>query len=240
MALPAHILDRLPAQLRKNSLIRAADSLEASSARLEWSRALLNGALPRGGVVELGVCGGQGLATSIALRACARAQEEGRAFAGQAGLCGFVDLGATLHAPAVRALGIELGRFVVVRPEARDLVRASLRMAESQIFSVLVVDTLGDPSEPSWMDLGPWVRAVRRMTLALEGTDRTVILLTHVGQRRTIPLPVMDRVELSRPNLRELEVRVTKGKNSRSDAAFRLIWAHEEAQAAQRGSRDAA
>jgi hypothetical protein len=228
MALPAHILDRLPSALRKNSLIIPADRLDSTSTRLEWSRALSSGDWPRGGVVEVAVRGGQGLGTSLSLKACLFAQEEGRALTGRAQLCSFIDPGSSLHAPGVRALGLDLDRLLVVRPDSNDLARTAVRMAEAQIFSVIVVDTTGLQMGSSIDDLGPWVRVVRRMTLALEGTSSTVILLTEMSQRRSIPLPVQHRIELSRPNLRELEVKVTKGQKSPASASFRLAWQDAE------------
>jgi recombination protein RecA len=215
MTLPAHILERLPSHLRKNSLIRGADSLlpasflPASEAHALGAN-LLEGALPRGGVTELMLHGGHALGTTIALKACALAQEEGRRLTGKAELCAFVDPGATLHAPSVRALGVDLERLLVVRPEPSELMRATLRLAEAQIFSVLVVDTLGQKPDSRAADLGPWVRAVRRLSLALEGTKATVLLLTEPSQRRSLPLPVLARFELCRPNLRGLEVRAAK------------------------------
>lgn len=227
MALPAHVLDRLPSALRKNALLRSADSLalsDSTEARACWSRALLHGAFPRGGVVELCLQGGFSFGTTLALTACARVQEEGRKLTGTAQLCGFLDPGGTLHAPGAQGLGVELERLVVVRPAPAELSRVALRMAESQIFSLLVVDTLGDPREPCCDDLGQWVRVVRRLSLALEGTTATVLLLTEPTQRRSLPLPVMDRLEVQRLGLRELGVRITKSRDPRGEGAFRLAW----------------
>lgn len=214
MTLPAHILERLPQHLRENSLIRGADSLIRAGETRALGGSLREGVLPRGGVIELMLHGGHALGTSIALKAIARCQEEGRKLSGQAELCAFVDPAGTLHAPKVRSLGVELERLLVVRPSSNELMRASLRLSEAQIFSAIVIDAIGANADPGALDLAPWVRAVRRITLAIEGTRATVILLTDSSQRRTLPLPVLARYELFRPNLRDLEVRGTKERSS--------------------------
>lgn len=214
MTLPAHILERLPQHLRQNSLIRGADSLIQAGETRALSATLREGVLPRGGVVELMLHGGHALGTSIALKAIARSQEEGRKLSGKAELCAFVDPAGTLHAPKVRALGVELERLLVVRPSSSELMRTSLRLSEAQIFSTIVIDTLGVNSDSRGVDLAPWVRAVRRLTLAIEGTRATVILLTDNSQRRTLPLPVLARYELFRLSLRDLELRGTKERSS--------------------------
>jgi recombination protein RecA len=228
MAIPAHVLDRLPPALRKNSLIFSADRLDTESEGPKWSEALVSGDWPRGGVIEVAVRGGQGLGTTASLKVCQHAQEQGKALTGRAELCGFVDPGASLHAPGVRALGIDLSRLLVVQPRLNDVARTAVRMVESQIFSVVVIDTGALETNVTMSDLGPWVRVVRRMSLALEGTSSVVILLTELTQRRTIPLPVLHRIELSRPNLRELEVRVERGQKEPRAGSFRLPWQTEE------------
>lgn len=164
---------------------------------------LPEGGLPRGAVVEVSVHGAASLATTLALKACRAAQRRGA-------WCGFVDPSATLHAPGTGGLGVALERLVVVRPPLEMLSRVTLRMAESRALSLVVVDALGTPEQPLDIHLGPWVRVVRRLTQALQGTESSVLLLTDKSAPRPLALPVTQRLELHRKNERELSLAVTR------------------------------
>jgi hypothetical protein len=56
---------------------------------------------------------------------------------------------------------------------------------------------------------------VRKLSLAAETSGTTVLLLTDASRPRALPWPVALRIELSRPNSRELGVRVAKDKRGR-------------------------
>src|SRR5262245_62093698 len=95
MALPLHILERLPANLRREVGLPAPDSGAGegglSLGRSELDEALPDGGLMRGGVVELAISGCSALATSIALAACRAAQREGEERGGDVPWCAFID-----------------------------------------------------------------------------------------------------------------------------------------------------
>ena len=105
MALPAHLLQRLPDSIKESGLVTdifvpeargetpdgpfsiaapdaSASPLGADAARMlplgiaELEAALPDGGIARGAVTELAVLGGSGLGTSIALAACRAAQRE--------------------------------------------------------------------------------------------------------------------------------------------------------------------
>ncbi len=159
--------------------------------------------------MELTMRGGGALGTTLALGACRAAQREGQ------GWCGFVDPSGTLHAPGVAGMGVELERLLVVRPPLEVLSRVVLRMAEARALSLLVVDTAGAPGQSLDVHLGPWVRVVRRLNLALQGTESTVLLLTSQSAPRPLALPVSQRLELERRSERELSLAVTKDLQGR-------------------------
>src|SRR6185295_10352748 len=98
MALPAHLLERLPAHVRRgeplSSGVSAGMAEGAGHGVLPLGSAELNailpdGGLPRGSVVELSVTGGLAVATSLALAACRSAQEEAVAHGGAVSWCAF-------------------------------------------------------------------------------------------------------------------------------------------------------
>jgi recombination protein RecA len=169
---------------------------------------LPEGGLPRGAVVEMAVHGAAALATTLALKACRSAQQRGA-------WCGFVDPSETLHAPGAGGLGVALDRLIVVRPPLEMLARVTLRMAESRALSLVVVDAMGTPEQPLDVHLGPWVRVVRRLTQALQGTGSSVLLLTDKSAPRPLALPVTQRLELHRKNERELLLAVTRDLRGR-------------------------
>jgi hypothetical protein len=56
---------------------------------------------------------------------------------------------------------------------------------------------------------------VRKLALIAESNGVTVLLLTDAAKPRSVPWPVALRLELSRPSLDELEVRIGKDKRGR-------------------------
>lgn len=185
--------------------------------------ALPDAGLPRGAVVEVASPRGLARATSIALAACASAQAEARLRAGgdatPGAWCAWVEAGATLHAPGVRAAGVDLERLLVVRSPAADLARIAIRVVSSRAFSVVVIDAAGVPgAAPAIGRLDRWSTAVRRLALAVEGSDTTVLLLTDKQAPRATPLPAALRLELERPAEDRLTLRVAKDRRGRVGA----------------------
>lgn len=169
--------------------------------------------LLRGQVTELCVARSGGLATDLALRACAQAQQQGQGLGTTfAHWCAFVDPSASLYAPGVVARGVKLDRLLVVRPEAEALGRVALRLARSKVFVLLVVDTVGTPGQSFLADLGAWVRIVRQMTLALEGSQAAVLLVTSELARRSVALPVARRIDISHPKPDVLRFRIARDR----------------------------
>lgn len=169
--------------------------------------------LLRGQVNELCVARSGGQATTLALSACVQAQRQGLALGSNEGhWCAFVDPSASLYAPGAQALGVRLDRLLVVRPPLESLTAVTLRLVRSQVCVLVVVDTAGVPGHPLNVDLGAWVRVVRQMTVALEGTLSSVLLLTDAGARRPLSLPVARRIELHRPNPEQLSLTITRDR----------------------------
>ncbi len=186
------------------------------------SALLPDGGLLRGGVVEIAAARGLAKATSLALAACASAQAEARLRGGgvatQGAWCAWVDATGSLNAPFVEAAGVDRSRLLVVHPPANKLAKVAVRMAESRAFSVLVVDTvgsLGDHERLRQDEVGRWATTVRRLSLAIEGSDRAIVLLTDLWSRRPMVLPVAMRIEVERPANDRLFVRVGKDRYGR-------------------------
>lgn len=182
--------------------------------------ALPDAGLPRGAVVELASPRGLARATSIALAACAAAQGEARLRAGDdatpGAWCAWIEPGATLYAPGALAAGVDLARLLVVRPSAADLARVAVRTVASRVFSVVVIDAAGVPGCPAAVGrLDRWSTVVRRLALAVESSDTTVLLLTDKQAPRAMPLPTALRLELDRPAEDRLALRVAKDKRGR-------------------------
>ncbi len=235
MALPAHVLERLPREFLRHAV--SANQLDSSiSASLGPStgvalggsdpgilalpgleQALPDGGLPRGGVVELSLGGAAALGTTFSLVACRAAQAETRALGGESAWCAFIDPSSTLHGPGVARAGVDLERLLVVRPSVEALGRVALRVVESRAFAVVVIDTVGSAASPLNVPLSSWARIVRRLSMALEGSRSTVLLLTDQDAPKPLTLPVTQRLELCRRSERELVV--TVGRDRRGGAS---------------------
>lgn len=186
------------------------------------SALLPDGGLLRGGVVEIAAARGLGKATSLAVAACASAQAEARLRGGglstQGAWCAWVDSTGSLHAPFAASAGVDLARLLVMRPPVEKLAKVAVRAAESRAFSVLVVDTvgaLGDHDRARSDEVGRWATTVRRLSLAIEGSDRAIVLLTDLWAQRPMVLPVAMRIEIERPAADRLFVRVGKDRFGR-------------------------
>jgi hypothetical protein len=233
MALPAHLLERLPtASLREHgvSIGQAPVGSEATNAGLSLgfealNRVLPDHGLPRGAVIELGVHGGSALGTSLGLAACRAAQQAGVERGGRMPWCAFLDPSGTLYAPGVAAAGVDLERLLVVRPSLEALSRVALRIVESAACAVTVIDLLGVPGQLLNVSLTSWLRVVRRLAMGVDGTAHSVILLTDASEQRPLPLPVAQRIELERPSEGKLTVRVSKDKHGRVSSPRSVAWA---------------
>jgi recombination protein RecA len=175
----------------------------------------LTGGLLRGSVVEIASPAGRARATSIAIGACVAAQREAERF-GNVALCAWIDPTRSLYGPGVRARGVDLARFFFVAPDVSLLSRAAVRVAESRAFAVVVVDA----GRLTQLDrLGT---VVRRLALAVEGTSCSVLLLTDLGARRSMPLPTAARIELSRTERDAVVLRVAKDRHGRIVPSVRV------------------
>lgn len=179
--------------------------------------------LPRGLVVEVSAPRGLARATSFALAACASAQSEARRRGTEdttGAYCAWIEPCATLFAPAVVRAGVDPARLLVVRPTPEALPRTAVRVAQSGAFAVIVVDTALVPGAFSPTSFTPlrldrFALVVRRLALAIEGTDTALVLLTEQRASRAASLPVAIRLELERPNPETLLVRVAKDRRGR-------------------------
>ncbi|MCC6552264.1 MAG: recombinase A [Polyangiaceae bacterium] len=218
----------------------------------EINEVLPDGGLPRGGVVELATPRGLGQGTSIALSACAGGQAEARLRGGEGtegAWCAWIDPSATLYAPAVTRAGVDLERLLVVRPAVEGLAKVAVRMAASRAFAVLVVDAAAVPG--AWggagmgagkgaasgrgraspeEDLSRWVNVVRKLSLASEGGDGIVLLLTDRQAVRPLPLPVAMRIEVERIAEDRLSIRVAKDRRGRVTSPVTVALRREGAE----------
>jgi hypothetical protein len=241
----------LSAPLARDLLRHTIPEFEARAKTLplgiqEINDALPEGGLPRGAVVEIAAPRGLGRGTSLALSACAAAQAEARtrgAGATDGAWCAWVDPSGSLFAPAVARAGVDLGRLLVVRPPPEMLAKVAVRVALSRAFAVLVIDTVGVPgalgqgaaSGPQGgrggapvigrreEDLARWVNVVRKLALALEGSDGTILLLTDRQAARPMPLPVAMRLELERTAEDRLMLRVAKDRRGRVTSPTQVV-----------------
>ncbi len=205
MALPAALLAQLPRSVylaqpsgdlpgaRASALRPSERSVRPLGLPLDdW---LPDGGFPTGAVVELAQSG-VALGTSVALAACREAQRGAGGPSGERSWCAFVDPTASLFAPAVARAGVSLNRLLVVEPQVEAIHRATIKLVESQVFSLVVVDWVGTAAQPLEIPLSGLGRVVRRLALAAEQGDTTVLLLTDASTTRRAPLPVAQRFEL--------------------------------------------
>lgn len=185
---------------------------------------LPDGGLPRGAVVELACPASLGQATSLALYACAAAQQEALLRGGEPAWCAWLDPERTLFAPGVAAHGVVLERLLVVHPPADALARVAVRMVASRVFSVLIVDTLGVPGGFHEAVLSRWNKIVRRLAIAAREGDTSVVLLTETQRSRAVGLPVAMRVELEQPEPGRLRAKVSKERRGRIGAPRDLAY----------------
>lgn len=188
----------------------------------EFEACLPDAGLARGHVVQLAELHPGALASTLALRACAKAQQQGRVFGSDELWCAFVDPLRSLYAPGVAQAGVRLDRLLVISPDPTALANVALRVVRAGVFAVVVIDASTGLSSDVVHPLGNWVRAVRQMALALEGQQTGVLLLTGANQLSSLPLPVAQRIELRRRAPQQLDVRVAKDRWGRVSAWRRV------------------
>lgn len=228
---------RLPAELARLPHVRLAEASPPSEQRAtldlgaHWSSVLPDGGLPCGAVIELSAPNGLGQSTSFALGACAAAQRESRRQRGESAVCAFLDPDRTLYAPAAFARGVDLGRLVVVRPPRDSLARVAVQLAQANVFAVIAIDVTGIPgakferglaarAEP----LSGWVNVTRKLSLAVERSKTTVLLLTDAYAKRPLVLPVAMRIELDQDAPNVVSARIAKERYGRVGKAHRVGW----------------
>ncbi len=211
-------------ELFQNALVRPGISALANRAKTlplglrSVDEALPEGGLPRGVVVELSAPQGLARATTLALSLCASAQADARHRSSEDTLgawCAWLDPTSTLFAPGAVRAGVDLERMLIIRPDAEDLARVAVRVAQSHAFSVVVIDTAGVPGCRGETRLDRWVTIVRRLALAVEGSDTTILLLTDAGASRAMPLPAAMRIEIERLAEDKIGLRVAKDRAGR-------------------------
>jgi recombination protein RecA len=223
MAAPA--LDALLATL--GSRVAHAEDLapllgEPSPLALGWpafDAMLPDGGFPRG-VIELASPRALGGATSVACAAiCAAQRQDARAW------CAWIDPEATIHAPGLAALGVDLARLLVVRPNREDLPRIAVKVAGARAFDVIAIDMdpiLGANPAPSRVrsssaktrrPIAPEV-LVRKLALLAEEGGARILLVSDRTLPRPAPWPVALRLELER-SFETLTVRVAKDRRGR-------------------------
>lgn len=239
MALPAHLAERFSPALARALRTGAAPGLSKANGFAFGDAALdavlPDGGLPRGSVVELSV--GEGVpATSLMLAACSTLQRSYEKQGRELPWCAFVDPGSTLYAPGVSAAGVRAERLLVVRPPLEAMARTVLRLAKSPAFTLLMVDTLGVPGARLPVRLDAWPRLVRRLALEIEGSERSIVLLTDRSAPRTLPLPVAQRIEITRPAWDRLLVQVPKDRHGQITPLRPVVWAAARSRELEEGA----
>jgi recombination protein RecA len=64
--------------------------------------------------------------------------------------------------------------------------------------------------------------------MAVDGSAHSVLLLTDATRPRPLPLPVAQRIELSRPSASRLTLRVAKDKFGRVSSPRPIAWVRRE------------
>ncbi len=227
VALPAALAHLSPRLVRAGALeLEARGPDHALPFGFEALDHLLpDGGLLRGGVVELSIAG-SGLGTTLSLAAVRAFQERKEASFGTSvkPWCAFVDPSSSLYAPGVVASGIALERLLVVRPPVEAIGRVALKLAESGVFELVVVDLMGTLGRSLDCSLGRLGRVVRRLSMAVDGTNKSVLLVTDTHVERALPLPVAQRIEVVRTAADRLSVRVAKDRRGRISAPRPIAW----------------
>ncbi len=181
--------------------------------------ALPDGGLPRGCVSEISTPAGLAHATRFALAACVSAQACGREQRRdtRSAWCAWVDPNNSLYAPGASAAGVDLARLLVVHPSLKELTRIAVRVVASGIFALVTIDRSGIEGACLQANHSQqhWRTTTRRLALAANNNGCTVLLLSQNNVARRDRLPTALRLELTRPNLHQLNMRVVKERRGR-------------------------
>lgn len=215
-ALPLRLEDLSPKHLDSGLRTTSRKSLPLGITTID--EALPDEGLPTGAVVELCAPMGLGRVTHLALCACAAAQRESRQLRRTSDWAAWIDPSEPAHgslfAPALVRAGVDLTRLLVVRPNPDDIARVAVRLATSRLFRVIVIDRHGLPGA-SAACRARWSTVVRRLALAAESSDTTILLLSSTSHAHRDLLPTAMRIELTRPERDQLVLSVTKDRRGR-------------------------
>lgn len=212
MAAISHALDL---ELRAQLVETFRSQNESSPIELATVPVLVDGRMPRGQVVQFASMSGLSSGTCLALDVCWSAQNQAFLHTGQPCWCAFVDPGRSLHAPGVAAHGVHLDRLLVMYPPVQAIGRSSVRLAQSGVFEVVVIDLHGVPGASISLPLAPWRNIVRRLSIAARQTNCCVLLLTDHRAAVNAGLPVAMRIELQRPGVELFRARIGKERHAR-------------------------
>ena len=189
--------------------------------------------LPCGSVIEICSPNGLARATQLALSACASAQGQSSSVLprasssdGDGSWCSWVDASRSLFAPGVLRTGVDLERLLIVQPDPQDIARVGVRLVSSRLFSVVVLDRCGVPGSDLDDRRIRWDIAVRRLALAAERSDTIIVILSKLEQSQTRSLPTHLRIELNRPSLDRLSLRISKDRRGRISGPHTISLTH--------------
>lgn len=167
---------------------------------------LPSGGIPLGQAVELWGDAAAGR-TSLALRAVAAAHRENR-------IAAWVDGPSELYPPSAAALGVDLGRLLIVRPKApRQLVWAAQQLARSGAFACVVVDLTHTGVRPSLAE-------GRKLQEAAAQGGGALLLLTPLEA----PSDGMVRLRVAADGLEGFAVEVLRSRGGGVGARARVDW----------------
>ncbi|HYG67076.1 MAG TPA: hypothetical protein VD838_05430 [Anaeromyxobacteraceae bacterium] len=207
---PRHlVLSRLRDEIRRIERRPARRSGSLACGQEEIDRQLPGGGFPRGAITE--VCGGPASGKTRVALAVLRALEDHA-------LAAFVDGRGELYPPALRALGVDLARLLIVRPvprQARDERRgepdpmfAGLWAAEALLgsgaFDAVAIDV---PLVRAPRGLDP---ALRRVQAAAEKGGAVGVWLS--GPDARVRAPAVARVDLDRVERSAASPRATRAR----------------------------
>ncbi len=109
---------------------------------------------------------------------------------------------APLCAYALRQLSVPLSRLLLVHAPPEDRLRLCVRSLKSGVFAGVILDLRG-------FDLSRVLVGLRRVALAAEEHETSVIVLTEKSAPRPLPLPVAVRADVARHEALEQELCIT-------------------------------
>jgi protein ImuA len=199
---PRHlVLARLRDEIRRIERRPSRRSGSLPCGREEIDGLLPGGGFPRGALTEL--CGGPASGKTGIVLAVVRALEENA-------LAAFVDGRGELYPPALRALGVDLARLLIVRPGAPRCDGAAKAADPDPMFAGLwaAEALLGSGAFDAVAIDVPLVRAVRGLDPALHRVQAAAekggaIGVWLTGSDARVRAPAVARVDLDRPGARE-------------------------------------